>query len=64
MEPLDDAVGLWAPGLGAGVVDVLDRQIELVFMAVVGPAIFGPTVCEDALQGGWRAPRRTGSPGP
>ena len=64
VEALDDAVGLRALGLGSGVVDVLDREIEFVFVAVVGPAIFGPTVCEDALQGGWRAPRRTGSPGP
>jgi hypothetical protein len=32
-------------------VNVLDRQIELVFMAVVGPAIFGPAVGEQALQG-------------
>src|SRR5207302_8892751 len=33
MEALADAVGLRALGLGAGVVDVLDRQIELVFVA-------------------------------
>ena len=33
MEALADAVGLRAPGLGAGVVDVLDRQVELVFVA-------------------------------
>ena len=51
VEALDDAVGLRAPGLGSGVVDVLDRQIELVFVAVVGPAIFGPAVGEHALQG-------------
>ena len=43
--------GLAAPGLGSGVVDVLDRQIELVFVAVVGPAVFGPAVGEHALQG-------------
>ena len=51
VEALDDAVGLRALGLGPGVVDVLDRQIELVFVAVVGPAIFGPAVGEHALQG-------------
>ena len=50
MEALDDAVGLRALGLGAGVVDVLDRQVELVFVAVVGAAIFGAAVGQDALQ--------------
>src|SRR6516164_1484436 len=30
MEPLSDAIGLRALGLGARVVDVLDRQIELI----------------------------------
>jgi hypothetical protein len=35
MEALADAVGLRALGLGAGVVDVLDRQIELVFVVLV-----------------------------
>ena len=32
MEALADAVGLWALGLGACVVDVLDGQVELVFV--------------------------------
>src|SRR3954470_18696475 len=31
VEALADAVGLRALGLGAGVIDVLDRKIELVF---------------------------------
>src|SRR6266851_3094441 len=34
MEALADAVGLRAFRLGAGVVDVLDREVELVFVAV------------------------------
>src|SRR4029079_11957420 len=34
MEALADTVGLRALGLGAGVVDVLDRQVELVFVAL------------------------------
>ena len=34
METLADAVGLRALGLGPGVVDVLDRQVKLVFVAV------------------------------
>ena len=33
MEALADAIGLRALGLGAAMVDVLDREIELVFMA-------------------------------
>src|SRR5438094_4718183 len=33
MEALADAVGLWALGLGAAVIDVLDRQVELVLVA-------------------------------
>ncbi len=49
MEALDDAVGLRALGLGSGVVDILDRQIELVFVAVVGPAVLGPTVGDVVL---------------
>jgi len=28
----DDAVGLWALGLGSGVVDILDGEIEFVFV--------------------------------
>ena len=47
MEALTDAVGLRALGLGAGVIDVLDREIKLVLVplrvaaelaATVGPA--------------------------
>ena len=51
VETLDNSVGLRALGLGSGMVSVLDRQIELVFVAVVGPAIFGPAIGEHALQG-------------
>jgi hypothetical protein len=35
VKALADAVGLRALGLGARVVDVLDRQVELVFVALV-----------------------------
>ena len=31
MEAFADAVGLRALGLGAAVIDILDRQVELVF---------------------------------
>jgi hypothetical protein len=34
MEALANAVGLRALGLGAAVIDVLDREIELVFVAL------------------------------
>src|SRR5205085_2980211 len=33
MKALADSVGLWALGLGAAVIDVLDRQVELVLVA-------------------------------
>src|SRR5262244_2507326 len=38
MEALTDSIGLRALGLGAAVINVLDREVELVFMAL-GPAI-------------------------
>jgi hypothetical protein len=34
VEALDDTIGLRAFGFGAGVVDVLNREIELVLMAL------------------------------
>jgi hypothetical protein len=34
MEALADAVGLRALGLGAGMIDVLDGEVELVFVAL------------------------------
>src|SRR4029434_3188243 len=43
MKALADAVGLRALGLGAGVVDVLARQVELVFVAGAA-AKFGATI--------------------
>ena len=43
MEALADAVGLWALGLGAAVIDVLDREIEFVFMAL-GAAKLGAAI--------------------
>jgi hypothetical protein len=48
MKPLDDAVGLRALGLGAGVVDVLHRQIELVFVALGVTAILRAPIGEQA----------------
>ena len=40
VEPLNDAIRLRALGLGARMVDILERQIELVFMALWIAAIF------------------------
>ena len=45
-----DAVGLRALGLGAAVVDVLDRQIELVFVAVVAAAELGAAIGQHPRQ--------------
>ena len=49
MEALADAVGLRALGLGAAVIDVLDRQVELVFVALVA-AELGAAVGQHARQ--------------
>src|SRR6185436_375915 len=49
MEALADAIGLRALGLGAAVVDVLDGEIELVFVAL-GAAKLGTAICQHARQ--------------
>jgi hypothetical protein len=41
VQSLDDAVGLGAAGLGAGVVDVFERQVQLVLMVGVVAAVLG-----------------------
>lgn len=48
VKALDDAVGLRTPGLGARVVDVLHRQIELVFMPLGVTAILRASIGEHA----------------
>ncbi len=50
VEPLDDAVGLWAARLGAAVVDVLDREVELVVVRLRGGAILGASVGQHPAQ--------------
>ena len=50
MEALADTVGLRAVGLGARVVDVLNRQVELIGMVFDLAAILGATVGQDAQQ--------------
>src|SRR5215469_5510446 len=47
MEALADSIRLWALGLGAAVVDVLNREIELVFMAL-GAAKFSAAIGQHA----------------
>ena len=49
MEALTDSIGLRALGLGAAVIDVLDGEIELVFMAL-GAAKLGATIGQHARQ--------------
>ena len=49
VEPFTDPVGLGMPRLGACVIDVLHREIELILMALRCPAIFGSTVGEDPV---------------
>jgi len=47
VEALADSVCLWALGLCATVIDVLNREIELVFMAL-GAAKLGAAIGQDA----------------
>ena len=49
VEALADAVGLRAFGLGATVIDILDRQVELVFVALAA-AELGAAVGQHARQ--------------
>jgi hypothetical protein len=49
MKALADAVGLRALGFGAAVIDVLDREIELVLMAL-GAAELGAAIGQPARQ--------------
>jgi hypothetical protein len=58
---LADSIRLRALGLGAAVIDVLDRQVELVFMAL-GAAELGATVSQP--EGGPRSRRLREPPRP
>src|ERR1700751_5829229 len=46
MEALADAICLWAPGLGPGVIDIFDRQVEFVFVPLWVTTIFGAAIGE------------------
>lgn len=48
MEALTDTIGLWTSGLRSGMVDVLNIQIELVFMVFPIAAELGASVSQDA----------------
>ena len=50
MESLTDAIGLRIAHLGLAVSDILNRQIELIFMVLYRAAVFRPPVGEDAQQ--------------
>ena len=61
METLADSIRLRALGFGAAVIDVLNREIELVFMAL-GAAELGATVSQP--EGGPRSRRLREPPRP
>ena len=44
-----DTVGLRALHLGPGVVDILDGEVELIFVTIVGTAILGATIGQDPI---------------
>jgi hypothetical protein len=50
VKALDDAIGPRTSGFGAGVVDILDAEIELVFVPLGIAAIFGSAIGQHALQ--------------
>ncbi len=50
MEALADAVGLRTLGLGAAVVDVFDREIQLVFVPLRVAAVFAAAVAQHAQE--------------
>ena len=50
MEALTDAVGLRALALGARVIDVFDREVELVFVALRVAAVLAAAIGKHAQQ--------------
>jgi hypothetical protein len=61
MEPFADPVGLRMPGLRSRVIDILDRQIEFILMALWRAAVLGSSICQPDLAES-RTPRRTAAP--
>ena len=48
VEALADSIGLWAFGLGARVIHILDREVELVFVPLRIAAIFAAAIGQHA----------------
>ena len=48
MEALADAVGLRGAGPGSGMLDVIDRQVQLVIMRLRLATVLGAPVRQDA----------------
>ena len=48
MKPFTDPVGLGAIRLGPGMIDILDRKVELIFVMFPVTAILGSTIGQDA----------------
>ena len=49
MEALADAIGLRALGLGARVIDILDREVELVFVPLGVARLIGQGLPTEGL---------------
>src|ERR1700756_263360 len=50
VEALADPIGLRTFGLGAGMINVLDREVELILVPLRVPAVFAPPVGQHAQQ--------------
>src|ERR1700691_5355232 len=50
VEPLDDAIRLRDLGLGARMVDILERQVELIFVVLGVAAIFRAAISQHAAE--------------
>ena len=48
VEPLADAICLWVPCLGLGVLDIVQSQVKLIVVRFWLATIFGATVSQDA----------------
>lgn len=50
MEAVTDAVGLRVIGLGPGVLDIIDRQVELVIMSLWSATVFCASISQHTDQ--------------
>jgi hypothetical protein len=51
MEPLTNPIGLGTFALGAGVIDILNRQIEFILVAVGTATVLRAPIGQDAAEG-------------